>query len=195
MGIVDSDRDIAIERILESASRWVDRVLGRRFYTTDAPETRIYTASECYWELAVDDLLSVTSLATDNDNNGTFETIWSVGTDYWLGPKNAALDGEPYRTIHRVWYTGRYSFPSYENGVSVTGQFGYCTLANCPSNIRELTMMVAESDALPILDLTMPGVQNYKLGTELTITMGSRRLPSRAAEIMDLYKTARGWMA
>jgi|SRR6185436_9370474 len=197
MGIEDSSRDMAVYRILESASLWVEQVTGRRFYATTADEVRTYSLSwkDCGWEFyPPDDILSLTSLQTDADGNGVFENTWVLGTDYYLEPNNAALDGVPYTKITKAFYAGRYYFPSYQNAIRLTGKFSYCTLANCPPPIRELTMMAAETDAMPILDLTMPGVQNYKLGNEVSVTIGGRRLPPRAGEIVDLYRKGSGYV-
>ena len=197
MGIEDSARDMAVGRILEAASRWVEGVLGRRFYATAADEVRIYSLSwkDNGWEFyPPDDILTLTSLETDADGNGVFENTWVLGTDYYLEPSNAALDGRPYTKITKSFYAGRYYFPSYQNAIRLTGKFSYCSLANCPPEIRELTMMVAESDALPILDLSMPGVQNYKLGNEVSVTISGRRMPQRAEQIIDLYRKGNGYI-
>lgn len=187
----DQSKDYSLDHVLQSASRWIDTTLGRRFYTTAVPETRYFTACESYWYLYTGDLLSLTELATDANGDGTYETIWLQGTDFRLGPRNASAFGEPYNCIEKIWWTGRFSLPSYPDAVRITGQFGYCSLANVPPQIRELTMMVAETDSGPVNDLTIPGVSTYKLGSELTVTSGSRQLSNRAHEIINLYKVTK----
>jgi len=188
MGITGEERDYAVDRVLDGASRWVENVLGRRFYTTAADETRYFT-SVYYWQLCPpDDILSVTMLSTDNSGLGLYETTWTAGVDYYLGPANAIADGMPYTEINRLSNTGRFSFPAYRDGVRVTGKFGYCTIDNCPPGIRDLTMMVAESTGQSVLDLAMPGVQNYKLGNELTVTVSGRNLPPIARLLIDQFK-------
>lgn len=194
LGIETSERDYALDHILQGASRWIDRTLGRRFYTTTAPEIRYYTACTAHWYLETDDLLSVTTLATDANGDGVYETTWTANTDYWLGPRNAPLDAEPYTCINKTSTTGRFSFPGWQDAVQVTGQFGYCTLANVPANIRELCLMVAEVEAQPILDLVIPGVQTYKMGNELSVTVGARRLPPMTQSIMDQYRRPAGYV-
>lgn len=189
LGIEGSDqsKDYALDHVLQSASRWIDQTLGRRFYTTAVPEVRYYTAWQSYWYLAVDDILSVTELVTDSNGDGVYETTWLAGTDYRLGPRNAPADGKPYDCIEKIWWTGRYSLPSYPEAVRITGQFGYCALADVPPLIRELTMMVAETDSGPVNDLIIPGVATYKLGQELTVSAGGKNISERAKQILDIY--------
>ena len=61
--------------------------------------------------IVIDDAVSVTSVATDLDGDGVYETTWTVGTDYWVGPRNAPARGQPYRTINRNLAVGRQVFP------------------------------------------------------------------------------------
>lgn len=196
LGFTDPDRDFALDRAIESASRWIDKTLGTRFYTTaGTPEVRYYSVTNCGWEIAVDDVLSVSEVATDANNDGTYETIWTANTDYRLGPANAALKGEPYRKLEKVWYSGRFFFPAFDRAIRVTSDsFGYCTLANVPPSIRELTMMVAQKMAPEILDATLPGTQTYKLGNEITVTMASQELPPLAQTILRQFRPTGGYI-
>lgn len=188
MGITGDERDFAVDRVLDSASRWTENVLGRRFYTTDTDETRYYTA-QWYWQLDVlDDILSITSLTTDNNGDGVYETTWTNPTDYHLAPVNATVDGKPFTSIERNSWSGRFSFPAYEHAVRIVGRFGYCEIEDCPSGVRDLTMLAAEIDGQSLLDLNMPGVQNYKLGNELSVTLSGRNIPRFALTIVDQYK-------
>lgn len=187
VGITDDDHDFMVDRVLESASRWVDQVTGRRFYTTDADETRYYTA-QWYWQIDVpDDILSITSLTTDANGDGVYETTWTEGTDFYLGPINAVADGLPFTTVFRRFPSGRFSFPSYINAVRIVGRFGYCSIEDVPPGVRDLTMMAAQLDG-STSDLVIPGVASYKLGNELTVTMGGRNIPSTTVPLIDQFK-------
>lgn len=122
---------------LEAASRWLDERLDTRFRAT--AETRYYTA-RWFDLLHVDDLVSVTSLKTDDDDDGVYETVWAT-TDYRLEPRNAALNNRPYRAI-RYTTNGRYSFPTkVEDGVEVTGLFGYA--AAPPAPVKQACLLMA----------------------------------------------------
>lgn len=131
--------EMALEQILEGASRWIDKFCGRRFYAES--ETRYYTPQFSNL-LEVDDLLSVTTLQTDEDGDRTYEITWA-STDYDLFPYNAILDGQPY-TMIRVTPEGDYSFPRVAKGVKIVGSFGYCTLPNLPADVREACLLQSE---------------------------------------------------
>ena len=91
-----------------------------------------------------DDLLSITTLKTDDDDDGTYEQTWAT-TDYHLKPDNAALDGKPYRAIE-VADTSQLSLPvAVQKGVEIVGSFGYSagvsTLA--PAAIKQACLLLA----------------------------------------------------
>ena len=131
----DAGEDAMIENIIEAASRQVDTDTGRYFYTNAADETRTYQAQwfDCVW---TDDIISITTLKTDDDADGTFETTWAV-TDYALTPLNAALNGKPYQKV-QVKLNGDHTFPVGEYaGVQIVGKFGWSTP---PKGIKEATL-------------------------------------------------------
>jgi hypothetical protein len=135
--VSDQADDAQLESVIEATSRWIDGYTGRRFYA--ASETRYYTAE---WDdlLEVDDLLSVTSLLTDDDGDRVYETTWQA-TDYDLDPPNAVLDGRPYTAIYLA-PNGNTTFPATAKGVKLTGSFGYATTA--PPPIKEACLLAAE---------------------------------------------------
>ena len=188
LNISETGRDSLWRDVIESASRWVDDITGRRFHASSDIDSENPTEIRYYQldpytnplELEIDDVLTVTEIVTDANGDGTFEYTWVANTDYWLGPRNAAAKNRPYTHIHKSTYAGRYWFPSYPNSIKVTGNFGYCTLATLPANIRQLTMMVAEASARPMLELGVAGVGTYKLGPDLTVTMAADNLPLMA---------------
>jgi hypothetical protein len=191
LGMVEGDdREGAFIDCLEAASRWIDTQCGRRFYTLDTPETRYYTLYAPWRNggisIEVDEFVSLTTLQTDNNGDGIHETTWTVGTDFYLGPRNAPALGRPYKSLHRVSATGRYYFPAYEEGIKVTASFGYS--ASVPPEIRELCLVSAEMLARNVLDAVIPGAESYKLGSELQISMRSPDLTPMARRIIALYR-------
>lgn len=121
--VSDTADDAVIEALVESVSRAIDDFCGRRFYA--ATQTRYFTALRAD-RLLVDDLLSVTTLKTDDDGDGTYETTWTAA-DYYLAPYNAALESvpEPYWRIE-VSEGGDYSFPDrVRRGVEIAGSWGF----------------------------------------------------------------------
>jgi len=195
LGLEENDRhEGMLIDVLEAASRWIDIECERRFFTNSTPETRYYTLAYPYGnggtKIEIDDFVGTITLQTDNNGDGVYETTWTAGTDYWLSPKNAVLDNKPYTCINRTQLTGRYYFPGYEYGISVTGTFGYSTLVNRPTNIRELCINVAlialgystsvgsvslagssSSSSSVSGPLVIPGVSSYRIGQELEVKL------------------------
>jgi len=137
LDISDADDDTMLEDVVEAASRLVDNHTGRRFYATT--ETRYYSPDYAYI-LQVDDLLTVTTLKTD-DGTRTFPDTWA-STDYDLHPLNAGADGRPYTEVGTS-VDGEYVFPSWVKGVELIGSFGFCTIANVPPDVKAACMMLS----------------------------------------------------
>lgn len=124
-----------IDMACNTVSRAIDRACGRtrRFY--QATETRFYTPDE-FWRfpygvlsrrdcrLEIDDVTSVSSLTIDTSGNGSYSTTWVEGTDFFLDPPNAALDGEPFTELVVRAFGGRV-LPSVQRAVKITGVFGW----------------------------------------------------------------------
>lgn len=138
LGQGQTSDDGLFEDLLTGACRAIDLWTGGRFYATT--ETRYYQAihSGC---LRVDDLLSVTTLKTDEDGDRTYEVTWAT-TDYYLEPINAPLLGRPYTRIEVDSVNGDYRFPtSVQRGVQIAGSWGYCTAT--PAPIKEATLLLS----------------------------------------------------
>jgi hypothetical protein len=136
-GFNHADGDLA--RALASASRAVDDICGRRFYPdTDATSVRYFTAFDAC-SVFIDDLVTLTTLATDSTGDGVYESTWTA-SDYSLEPINAPSDSFPYTEIDRKPY-GSYYFPvGVQNGVKVTGKYGWSAI---PSQVESATLMLA----------------------------------------------------
>lgn len=121
-GINGTSENAAIDRLLESHSRGVERDLGRHFYPKT--ETRYYdwpSVNQKALELLLDgDLRSITTLA--GDAQGTPNTI--AAADYFLTPAN---QGPPYTRIE-IDLSGTEGFSSgstFQRAVSVAGVWGF----------------------------------------------------------------------
>jgi len=124
VGITDSTDDSALQNVLDATDTLIDLYCDRKTGFGTATETRYYTAED-YQYCLTDDLVSITTLQTDDDANGTYEITWTSGTDYVLAPRNAALDGFPYTEIDTS-VTWPRNFPKdVYLGVKVTGVFGF----------------------------------------------------------------------
>jgi hypothetical protein len=136
----DAIDDALIENSIEGASRRIDGYCGRFFYqTTQAIK---FFASDSY-RLPVPDISSTSGLvvATDDDGDGTFETTWTLNTDYVVEPLDAVLQTRPYRTITAI---GGKTFPLFyipqEMGVRVTATWGWAAI---PDDVREACVLLS----------------------------------------------------
>jgi hypothetical protein len=139
VGITDSTDDTALQSVLDATDTLIDLYCDRKTGFGTASETRYYTAED--WEYVLtDDLVSVTTLQTDDDANGTYETTWTAGTDYVLAPRNAALDGFPYTEIDTS-VTWPRNFPKdVYLGVKVVGVFGFPSV---PAAVKQAEIIQA----------------------------------------------------
>jgi hypothetical protein len=133
--ITNIDNDVMIESMVEAVSRAIDAHCKRRFYVV-AGETRYFQALRPDF-CPIDDLSAITSLATDQDGDRTYETTWSA-SDYDLEPANAAAEGRPWMRV-RPTPRGSYDFPSHAKGVKIVGSFGYASTA--PPEVKEACLL------------------------------------------------------
>lgn len=136
-----TEDDTRLEESVESASRYIDDLCGRRFYANSVDETRYYTASSAGRltnQDGLDDIYSITTLKTDSDEDRTYEETWAA-TDYDLSPYNAALDGKPYTRIDTA-PDGDYEFPTHAKGVQIVGKFGWSA---APKVVKRATLILA----------------------------------------------------
>lgn len=135
--VTDPIDDNAIERVITAVSRAIDKKCNRFFYKNSVAEVRYYTAEFANLLMDIDDIVSVSELATDEDGDRTYERTWSA-TDYDLEPYNAALHDDPYTRIS-LPAQGRYAFPrNVSKGVKLTGIFGYPAV---PTPVAEATLL------------------------------------------------------
>ncbi len=137
--ITDNVDNTLLENSIEGASRRIDSYCGRYFYQ-QTQTVKIFARNELQVFLR-DDLVSITTLNTDDAGNQTFSTTWTANTDYALEPYNADLLGIPY---YRVTAVGGKTFPFFTvpplPGVRITGVWGYPTV---PDDVREACVLLA----------------------------------------------------
>lgn len=137
--ITDTNDDTTLGEVIDAVSREIDNECRRRFYTTDVDEIRYFTADDG-GVVFTDDIISVTTLETDEAMNRTYSRTWAV-TDFDLLPDNAALYSKPYTRIVAA-PNGRYSFPMTRKAIKITGRFGY--FSTVPAVVREACLIQAE---------------------------------------------------
>lgn len=109
LNIEDIQDDVALEAAIMAASRMIDDYTGRFFYkdgTTLNPVTRYYTAQD-WWTTNVDDFISLNEIATDDNFDQTYSTVWA-NDDYMVEPINNPRRGWPWTRLLAI---GAYIFP------------------------------------------------------------------------------------
>lgn len=139
IGTADTTDDTALQSVLDATDALIDLYTDRKQGFGTATETRYYTA-QAYEYVLTDDLVSITTLTTDDNGDNTYPTTWTAGTDYVLAPGNAALDGWPYTQID-VSVTYPRNFPkNVYRGVKVVGVFGWPAV---PSAVKQAAIIQA----------------------------------------------------
>jgi hypothetical protein len=122
-----STEDASMEAVIEAVSRQIDNYCGRHFFTQT--DIRYYTAADTY-SVDIDDLVSVSSVQSDNNYDRTYAYTWR-STDYDLLPYTAGSGYSPF--VPYQWLEvapqnmtgGSLAFPLCRKGVKVSGVFGY----------------------------------------------------------------------
>ena len=139
LAIEDIADDTALEAAILTASRMIDDYTGRFFYkdgTNAAPVVRYYTAQDWY-TCNVDDFVSLTQIATDDNFDQLYTTIWQAD-DYMVEPVNNPRRGWP---LSRLLAIDSYIFPyNLPQSVKVTGVWGWPSI---PAEIAMATKLQA----------------------------------------------------
>lgn len=146
--ITDAVDDTMLERTIEAASRRIDGYCGRFFYTKVAT-VDFYATNEV--RLMLPDISTTTGLAvsTDDNEDGTFETSWTLNVDYKVEPTDAVLQDRPYTAISAI---NNKLFPAVLPSaywqmratlrplVRVAATWGWATV---PHDVREAAILLA----------------------------------------------------
>lgn len=147
VGIPDADTtdDTTLTLAVNSASDQVNRYCDRVFTADATVTTRDYRVDTLGSPLYLDvDPISTTTgliVQTDDNNDGTYETTWTLGTDFRLEPTNAAAAGVPWT---RIVVLGPRRFPklAYRPEVRVTAKFGWPG-GTVPDAVKQATLILA----------------------------------------------------
>ncbi len=129
---LDAKYAAATQRAVEAISQLVDDVTGTTFMSSAA--TAYQFDARLSYQLSIPWCTSVSSVATDRDGDGVFETVWS-GSDYLLTPYNQSGKN----LIIAKPRTGKYFPTRVCPGVEVTAVWGWCSLP--PATIVEAVFL------------------------------------------------------
>jgi len=184
VGITDDTDNTALQNVLDATDTLIDLYCDRKTGFGTATETRYYTAED-YEYVLTDDLVSITTLKTDDDANGTYETTWVSGTDYVLAPRNAALDGFPYTEVDTSVSWPR-NFPKdVYLGVEILGVFGFPSVPSAVVQAEIIQANAVWSSRTAAFGI----VGSVDLGGVLRM---SRALHPEAALILEPYRKRSG---
>lgn len=180
--ITDSVDDSLIELAVESASRAIDTYTGRYFYNAGTA-SRIFIA-DSNWYTVIDDAVSITEVATADDLDANFNTVWD-SADYQKEPLNnvsGGITGWPTTALRAV---DDKVFPvnGQEACVRVTGTWGWSAV---PTAIKKATIYQAarffKRDESPLGVLSSPDLGFIRVGT---------KVDPDVAMLIDPYRTLR----
>ena len=168
LGISSTTDDTVIRKIVEAASRSIDNYCNRTFVTQTA--TKYFNGSTVLW---LPDLLSITTLKTDEGNDGTYENTYAT-TDYYLYGVGVEDTLNTFPKIRlEINPEGNYSsFASgYKHGVEIVGIWGYGDGISATPYIADTTITEDLTAGESAIDVT--AVTNLSAGN--TILIGSEQ--------------------
>lgn len=142
-GINTSTDDHRIAAHCTAASLWIDSYCGRQF-GPGSVGTR-YFQPDSWGLVRIDDCNTITEVAIDNTDDGTYSVTLTEGTDYTAVPHNGiGPNGQSGWPTTQIEATGRtYWFPmsNYRpSSVKVSATFGWAAI---PNDIKEAAYLLA----------------------------------------------------
>lgn len=134
LGISTTTDDVVMRKMLESASRFIDKWCNRHFYVFSG--ARYFDGDEN--TLLIDDLLSISTFKTDDNVDGVFENTWAT-SDYILYPRNSY----PKLWVELTGYGNYGSFALLNNSVEITGMWGFGDGTSATPYIVDTTLTAA----------------------------------------------------
>ena len=179
LGITATTDDTVIRKIVEAASRSIDQHFNRTFVTQSA--TKYFDGAVKLW---LPDLLSITTLKTDEDGDATFENTLAT-TDYikyGVGLENS-LNTFPYTRLEISENSNYSSFASgVKKGVEIAGIWGYGDGISATPYISDTTItedLTAGEGAIDVTAVTnlspgqliLIGSEQYYIYSIATLTL------------------------
>lgn len=168
--VADTADDTKLTLALASAESEINTYCNQVFTADATVTTRDYRITSTGY-LDVHPISTTTGLIvqSDDNNDGTFETTWTLGTDFRLEPINAAAAGVPW---DRIVVLGTRWFPklAYRPAVRVTAKFGWPG-GVVPDAVKQATLILA-AKIWKRKDTTFGIAGSPEFGSELRILAG-----------------------
>lgn len=167
MSIQGTGYNARIAAVCSAVSREVEDYCHRQFNQAASATARIYRPKDRFTAL-VDDFFTTTGLiiATDNDDDGTFETTW-VAADYSLSPLNGVRNGRtgwPWWQVDAVGFTQRFH-PTNHPNLQVTAQWGWSAV---PPEVKE-SCLILGADTFQLKDSRLGVAGADQFGTVVRV--------------------------
>ena len=189
-----TDYDIQLRQLLEHASRLIDKYCDRFFYcmetTTALPR---YYAGAGRDLFLPDDILSITTLKTDEDGDGTFENTLTENTDFFFYPLNKFP-----KIRAEINPNGSYGgFASGTmRGVEIVGVFGYGNGESAtPYALSGDTVLDALGMTNVQLTITVADGFNFAVGQTVRIELEQCYITSIVANTLTIERAVNGTVA
>lgn len=151
--------------LLNAASRAIDDYCSRFFFVDSTTRYFDGQASPAF----LDDILAVTTLKTDEDNDGTYENSYTINTDYWLYPMNKYP--KTYVVINTNGSYGGFA-SGIRHAIQIAGNFGYGDGLSATPYASNTT--TAEDMTGSETDMDVTSASNLSAGD--TILVGSEQM-------------------
>lgn len=145
IGDTSSSQQGLIETAIQTASRRIDAICGRRFWKDASATARTFSPLTPEIVL-IDDVSSTAGLvvASDTQDDGTYDQSWTLSTDYVVAPRNQLVAGLAWpitelRTVGRV--TKYWPPRSARGSVRVTAVWGWPSV---PDAVQTAALLVAK---------------------------------------------------
>lgn len=142
LGISDASEDTAVAAAVSTSSRNIEKYCRRQFNDAGSASARRYYPLDSETVL-VDDYWTTSGLqlATDNDDDGVYETVWDL-TDFEAFPLDRLRDGVDDWVYWKIKAVDSYRFyNSRRPNVELTARWGWEAV---PASIKEATLALAE---------------------------------------------------
>jgi hypothetical protein len=178
LDIIGTTEDTALRRLAEAVSEQVNHVTNRHFSVTQ--ETRTFDGPGGT-RLNVPQLISVGTLAEDQQQSGTWDVIWG-SNDYVLYPNDVNptnQDGRPHFAIDVSAKSNgsQDSFGAGQRKYQVTGRFGYMDVTyTIPNSVFSTVIVGTLADAVTTtLELANGTSGVIEVGWTIDLASGTKR--------------------
>jgi hypothetical protein len=134
----DTSDDAMVELLIETASRYIDRETGRRFYPDSTNTDYYYKAKDAYC-VDLPDFASIETVSVDYVNTRSYTALTSA--DWEATPDNYLAEGVPITGLAISPVSTSY-FPTQRRGIKVTGKRGWLA---APTDVKEACLSIAQS--------------------------------------------------